>query len=98
MNAAGADNDSSASSGAQTVNDPPAASDQAPNAPPVATPSPSPTSRAAHELTCQTPGHVVTPSHTTSVDSTQVSISNSKRTDNLEPDQVATQNRLDGET
>ena len=28
------------------------------------------TSRAAHELTCQTPDHVVTPSHTTSVDST----------------------------
>jgi hypothetical protein len=27
----------------------------------------------------------------------QVSISNGKRTDNVEPDQVATQNRLDGD-
>ena len=48
MNAASADNDSSASSGAQIANDSPDASDQAPKAPPVATPSPSPTSRAAH--------------------------------------------------
>ena len=72
MNAATADSDSLASSGAQTANDPPGASDQAPNVHPVAIPSPSQTSRAAHELTCQTPDHVVTPSHTTSVDSTRL--------------------------
>ena len=69
-NAVPATSDSSASSGAPTANDPPDGSDQAAPAPTAETPSPSSTSSRRLCPNLSKPDHVVTASHTTTVDST----------------------------